>query len=57
MARFNNITRTETFIILEGDNNLKVVLPTASTILVDDESGAISVKTTSSRKTYGYVLK
>ena len=57
MARFNNITRTETFIVLEGDNNLKVLLPTASTILVDDDSNAISVKTTSSRKTYGYVLK
>lgn len=55
--KINSITKTETYVELTGDNNYKMLMPTSSAILIDDNSGAISVKSTASRKTIGYANK
>ena len=55
--KFDNIVKTETYIELQGENGYKMLMPASATILVDDNSGAISVKSTASRKTIGYANK
>lgn len=55
--KINNITKTETYIQLDGDDGWQMLTPASQTIFVDDDSGAISVKTTGSRKTIGYKVK
>lgn len=57
MIKFTDINKTETYVELTTDNGEKMLMPTSSAIFVDDESGAISVKTTGSRKTIGYKIK
>lgn len=39
------------------NSEVEVLMPASSVILVDDESGFISIKTTASRKTIGLLKK
>lgn len=39
------------------NSEVEVLMPASSVILVDDESGFISIKTTASRKTIGLLRK
>jgi len=55
--RFISYSKTDTYYEFIGENNEKVLVPSADVILVDDESGAIAVKNTASRCTIGYILK
>jgi hypothetical protein len=50
------IEQNEQYIKLRSDDEI-TLLPTNSTILVDDESGFISIKNTGSRKTIGLIQK
>lgn len=57
MAKIYEIVeQNEQYIKLRSDNEI-TLLPTKSTILVDDESGFISIKNTGSRKTIGLIQK
>ena len=51
---YNNITKTDTYVELSNGEN-KLIMPTSSVIIVDDESGMHSIKTTGSRKTVALV--
>lgn len=55
--RFNTMTKTDTYYEFVGDNGLKLIMPLESVILVDDNSGLISIKLVSTRKTIGTVTK
>jgi hypothetical protein len=50
-------TKTDTYFEFVGENGEKMIVPAVDVILIDDESGAISVKNTASRKTIGYMIK
>jgi hypothetical protein len=50
------VNQNEQYIKLRSDDEI-TLLPTKSTILVDDESGYISIKNTGSRKTIGLIQK
>lgn len=50
-------TKTDTYFEFVGENGEKMIVPSVDVILIDDESGAISVKNTASRKTIGYYVK
>ena len=53
---YTDFTKTDTYVELaQGDN--KLIMPSSSVILVDDESVMISIKTTGSRKTIALVKK
>ena len=57
MAKIYEIVDSnEQYIKLRSDNEI-TLLPANSTILVDDESGFISIKNTGSRKTIGLIQK
>lgn len=55
--RFNTMTKTDTYYEFVGDNGLKLIMPLGNVILVDDNSGLISIKLVSTRKTIGTVRK
>lgn len=55
--RFVSYTKTDTYYEFVGEKGEKMLIPTTDVILVDDESGAISVKNTASRCTIGYMVK
>lgn len=55
--RFVSYTKTDTYYEFVGENNEKMLIPATDVILIDDESGAISVKNTASRCTIGYMIK
>ena len=55
--RFASYTKTDAYYEFLGDNGEKYIIPSTDVILVDDESGAISVKNTASRATIGYMIK
>lgn len=47
---YTDFTKTDTYVELsKGDN--KLIMPTSSVIIVDDESSMQSIKTVGSRKT------
>lgn len=50
------MTKTDTYVELSNGEN-KLIMPTSSVIIVDDESNLTSVKTVGSRKTIGLVKK
>lgn len=50
------IEQNEQYIKLRSDDEI-TLLPTKSTILVDDNSGFISIKNVASRKTIGLIRK
>ena len=54
---YQSMNKTDEYVELIGGNGEKQIMPTSSVILVDDESGMISVKTTGSRKTIALVKK
>lgn len=57
MAKIYEIVDSnEKYIKLQSDDEI-TILPANSTILVDDESGFISIKNTGSRKTIGLIRK
>ena len=55
--RFVSYTKTDAYYEFVGDNGEKVIIPATDVVMVDDESGAISVKNTASRCTIGYLIK
>lgn len=55
--KFTSYTKTDTYYEFVGENGEKMIVPSVDVILIDDESGAISVKNTASRKTIGYMIK
>lgn len=55
--RFISYTKTDTYYEFVGENGEKYLIPTTNIVLVDDESGAISVKNTASRCTIGFLIK
>lgn len=57
MVKFVEYTKTDTYYEFITENGNKVLMPLPSVILVDDESGAVAVKNTASRRTIGYVVK
>lgn len=51
---YNSMTKTDNYVELsKGDN--KLIMPTSSVIIVDDESGMQNIKTVGSRKTVALV--
>ena len=55
--RFVNYTKTDAYYEFVGEKGEKYLIPASDVILVDDESGAVSVKNTASRNTIGYLIK
>lgn len=55
--RFNTMTKTDTYYEFVGDDGLKMIAPIESVILIDDNSGLISIKLVATRKTIGTVNK
>lgn len=55
--RFVSYTETDAYYEFIGENGEKYLIPSTDVILVDDESGAVSVKNTASRCTIGYLVK
>lgn len=55
--RFTSMTKTDTYYEFVGEKGEKTLVPATDVVLVDDESGAITVKNTASRCTIGYLIK
>ena len=54
---FVSYTKNDSYYEFVTSNGCKFLAPVSSIILVDDESGAIAIKTVASRKTIGVVPK
>lgn len=54
--KFISYTKTDAYYEFVGENGEKYIIPTVDVVLVDDESGAVSVKNTASRKTIGHIV-
>lgn len=57
MMIFNEMTQTDAYVELTTDNGEKHIIPANDVILVDDNSGYVSIKNTASRKTIGLLKK
>ena len=55
--RFISYIKDDTFYEFIGEGGLKLVAPVNSVILIDDNSGLLSIKLVSTRKTIGTVYK
>ena len=55
--RFVSYTKTDTYYEFVGEKGEKYIVPATDVVMIDDESGAISVKNTASRCTIGYLIK
>lgn len=55
--KFTSYTKTDTYYEFVGENSVKYLIPANHVLLIDDESGAITVKNTASRCTVGYLIK
>lgn len=53
--RFISYTKTDTYYEFVDEKGNKTLMPATSVILVDDESGLLSIKNTGTRKTIGTV--
>ena len=53
--RFISYTKTDTYYEFVGENGEKMLIPTTDVVLVDDESGLISIKLIATRKVIGTV--
>lgn len=51
---YTNISKTDTYVELSNGDN-KLIMPTSSVIIVNDESSMQSIKTVGSRKTVALV--
>ena len=54
---FQSYTKTDDYYEFVASDGLKLLVPVSSIILVDDESGALAIKTIGSRSTIGIVPK
>lgn len=54
---FNSYTKTDTYYEFNGEDGVKLIAPVKSIILVDDLSGALSIKSVNSRCNIGIVPK
>lgn len=54
--QFISYTKTDSYYEFNGENGYKLIAPASDIVLVDDESGAIAVKSTASRCTIGYII-
>lgn len=57
MVYFNSYTLENDCYTFVAENGDIVMMPAATTILVDDNSGVVSIKNTASRKTVGLLKK
>lgn len=55
--RFISYTKTDSYYEFVGENGEKYIIPSTDVVIVDDESGALSIKNTASRCTIGYIIK
>lgn len=55
--RFTSYTKTDSYYEFVGENGEKYIIPSTDVVIVDDESGALSIKNTASRCTIGYIIK
>lgn len=55
--QFISYTKTDSYYEFVGENGEKYLIPATDVVLIDDESGAVSVKNTASRCTIGYLNK
>ena len=55
--KFINQTKGDNYYEFTGENGEKYFIPSADVILVDDGSGAVSVKNTATRTIIGYYIK
>lgn len=55
--RFISYTKEDSYYEFTGENGYKMVIPSTNVILIDDNSGAIVVKSTGGRQTIGYLIK
>lgn len=55
--KFISYTKTDAYYEFIGENGEKYIIPSTDVVLVDDKSGAVSVKSTASRNTIGYIVK
>ena len=55
--KFTSYTKTDSYYEFTGENGEKMLIPASDVILIDDESGAITVKVIASRKVIGYLQK
>ena len=53
--RYVSYTKTDTYFEFVDEKGNKTLMPATSVILVDDESGILSIKNTATRKTIGTV--
>lgn len=53
--QYTSYTKTDTYYEFVDAKGNKTLMPTTSVILVDDESGLLSIKNTGTRKTIGTV--
>ena len=53
--RYVSYTKTDTYYEFVDEKGNKTLMPATSVILVDDESGLLSIKNTATRKTIGTV--
>lgn len=54
---YKSYTKTDEYYQFLDENDNKTLYPVSSIILVDDNSGLISIKTVAARKTIGLVKK
>lgn len=54
---FTSFSKDDNSYTFNGQNGEKMIVPICDIILVDDESGAITVKNTASRCVLGYFYK
>lgn len=54
---FVSYIKTDTYYEFIDVNGVKTLVPTTDVVLVDDDSGSISVKNTASRRTIGIIIK
>lgn len=52
---YESYTKTDTYYVFNGKDGEKCIIPSTDVILVDDESGLLSIKLTATRKTIGLV--
>lgn len=55
--KFISKTQGDNYYEFTGENGEKYFIPSADVILVDDGSGAVSVKNTATRATIGFYVK
>ena len=54
---YSNLNENENYYELAGDNGEVLLMPRANTIIIDDNSGVLSIKGTASRQTTALVRK